>query len=120
MKLQLDVTKSIDQNASIYYDRSKKSKKKLEGAKESLEKSIKELAKLKKTHQVEQEKIVVKVTSLKQLEQIKKDAFFLNLPCSEVTDAGHTQIDPGTTTCLSIGPAPEETVDKVTGDLKLL
>ena len=67
-----------------------------------------------------QEKIVVKVTSLKQLEQIKKDAFFLNLPCSEVTDAGHTQIDPGTTTCLSIGPAPEETVDKVTGDLKLL
>lgn len=67
-----------------------------------------------------QGKIVVKVTSLKQLEEVKKHAFTLNLPCSEVTDAGHTQLSPGTITCISIGPAPEEIIDKVTGDLKLL
>ena len=67
-----------------------------------------------------QEKIVVKVTSLKELENVKKDAIDLNLPWSEVTDAGHTQIAPGTTTCISIGPAPAELIDKVTGTLKLL
>ncbi len=67
-----------------------------------------------------QEKVVVKVTSLEQLEQIKKHAISLDLPWSEVTDAGHTQIAPGTVTCISIGPAPETMVDKVTKDLKLL
>ena len=57
----------------------------------------------------------------KDLEEIKKHAIdHLNLPWSEVTDAGHTQIAPGTTTCISIGPAPENLIDKVTGDLKLL
>lgn len=67
-----------------------------------------------------QEKIVVKVTSLKELENVKKHAIDLNLPWSEVTDAGHTQIEPGTTTCISIGPAPSELIDKITGSLKLL
>jgi len=67
-----------------------------------------------------QEKIVLKVSSLKELEQVKQDAIELDLPWSEVTDAGHTQISPGTTTCISLGPAPEEKIDKITGDLKLL
>ena len=67
-----------------------------------------------------QEKIVLKVSSLKELEQIKQDAIELGVPWSEVTDAGHTQIAPGTITCISIGPAPEEKIDKITGDLKLL
>jgi PTH2 family peptidyl-tRNA hydrolase len=67
-----------------------------------------------------QEKVVVKVSSLKELEEIKEDAISLNIPWSEVTDAGHTQIEPGTTTCISLGPAPEDIVDKITGNLKLL
>ena len=67
-----------------------------------------------------QEKVVVKVDGLKELEEIKKHAIDLNLPWSEVSDAGHTQIAPGTTTCISLGPAPEETIDKITGNLKLL
>jgi len=67
-----------------------------------------------------QEKIVLKVSSLKELEQVKQDAIELDLPWSEVTDAGHTQISSGTTTCISLGPAPEEKIDKITGDLKLL
>ena len=67
-----------------------------------------------------QEKIVLKVSSLKELEQVKQDAIELDIPWSEVTDAGHTQISPGTTTCISLGPAPEEKIDKITGDLKLL
>jgi len=67
-----------------------------------------------------QEKVVVKVSSLKELEEIKEHAILLNIPWSEVTDAGHTQIEPGTTTCISVGPAPEDIVDKITGNLKLL
>lgn len=67
-----------------------------------------------------QEKIVVKVSGIKELQNIKRHAIDLDLPWSEVTDAGHTQIAPGTTTCISIGPAPENLIDKVTGELKLL
>lgn len=67
-----------------------------------------------------QEKVVVKVDGIKELDEVKRAAIDLGLPWSEVTDAGHTQIAPGTTTCISIGPAPEELVDKITGDLKLL
>ena len=67
-----------------------------------------------------QEKVVVKVSSLKELEKIRAGAIELALPWSEVTDAGHTQIAPGTTTCISLGPAPEDLIDKITGELKLL
>ena len=67
-----------------------------------------------------QEKVVVKVGSMKELEKIKEDAISLDVPWSEVSDAGHTQLPPGTTTCISLGPAPENLIDKITGDLKLL
>jgi len=67
-----------------------------------------------------QEKVVLKVESLKELEQIEQAAIEFDLPWSEVSDAGHTQLPPGTITCISIGPAPEEEIDKITGDLKLL
>ena len=67
-----------------------------------------------------QEKVVVKVGSLKELERIKEHAISLDIPWSEVSDAGHTQIAPGTITCISLGPAPETLIDKVTKDLKLL
>jgi PTH2 family peptidyl-tRNA hydrolase len=67
-----------------------------------------------------QEKIVLKVSGPKELDEIKKHAIDLEIPWSEVTDAGHTQIAPGTTTCISLGPAPEDLIDKVTSELKLL
>ncbi len=67
-----------------------------------------------------QEKVVVKVSGLKELQEIKRQIIDSNLPWSEVSDAGHTQLEPGTITCISIGPAPENLIDKVTGDLKLL
>lgn len=67
-----------------------------------------------------QEKIVLKVSALKELDNVKRHAIDLNLPWSEVSDAGHTQLAPGTTTCISIGPAPENLIDKITRDLKLL
>lgn len=67
-----------------------------------------------------QEKVVLKVSGLKELEHVKNDAISLAIPWSEVSDAGHTQIAPGTITCISLGPAPEETIDRISGELKLL
>lgn len=67
-----------------------------------------------------QAKVVVKVHSLDQLMEVKKYAESLKLPVSLVQDSGRTQLDPGTATCVGIGPAPEELIDKVTNNLKLL
>jgi len=67
-----------------------------------------------------QKKTVVKCSGEKELLELMKEAGRLGLPLSLVEDAGLTQIPPGTKTCLGIGPAPEEQVDKVTGKLKLL
>ena len=42
------------------------------------------------------------------------------LPCFLVRDAGYTEIPAGTVTALGIGPAPEDAMDRLTGDLKLM
>ena len=67
-----------------------------------------------------QAKIAVKVKSLEELMKVKKHAENLDLPIAQVDDRGLTQLPPGTTTCIAIGPAPSELIDKVTKDLKLL
>lgn len=67
-----------------------------------------------------QAKVVVKVQSLEELIEVKKHADSLKLPVVLVLDSGRTQLEPGTATCIGIGPAPEELVDKVTNKLKLL
>ena len=36
-----------------------------------------------------------------------------------VRDAGRTQLEPGTVTALAVGPAEDDAVDAVTGDLSL-
>lgn len=42
------------------------------------------------------------------------------LPHYLVKDAGHTELPPGTITCLGIGPDDDKKIDKITGNLKLL
>ncbi len=70
--------------------------------------------------QAGQAKVVVKVHGMEELIEVRKRAESLKLPVVQVQDSGLTQIPPGTTTCIAIGPAPAELVDKVTNDLKLL
>ncbi|MDI6846628.1 MAG: peptidyl-tRNA hydrolase Pth2 [Candidatus Bathyarchaeia archaeon] len=65
-------------------------------------------------------KIAVKVESEKELIDLEKQARELVLPCALIIDRGLTEIPPGTITCLGIGPAPAEKIDKITGMLPLL
>jgi peptidyl-tRNA hydrolase, PTH2 family len=67
-----------------------------------------------------QAKVVVKTKSFQELMKVRQHAESLDLTVVEVHDSGLTQLPPGTTTCIGIGPAPDELIDKVTGGLKLL
>ena len=67
-----------------------------------------------------QAKVVVKVKNVEELIKVRNRAEELYLPVVQVQDSGLTQIPPGTITCIGIGPAPSELVDKVTFELKLL
>jgi peptidyl-tRNA hydrolase, PTH2 family len=67
-----------------------------------------------------QPKICVKVNSEKELTMLRGKLDEAGIPNALIQDAGLTQLEPGTTTCLGIGPAPSEVVDRYTGELKLL
>jgi PTH2 family peptidyl-tRNA hydrolase len=65
-------------------------------------------------------KICVKVKGEGELFEVFQKAKKLKLPCAIITDAGHTQIPPGTKTACAIGPCEDAKADEVTGKLKLL
>jgi peptidyl-tRNA hydrolase, PTH2 family len=67
-----------------------------------------------------QAKVVVKVKNIEELMDVRMRAEELNLPVVQVHDSGLTQIPTGTITCIGIGPAPSDLIDKVTFELKLL
>lgn len=66
-----------------------------------------------------QRKIVVRVDDLKALEEIMRKASSEGLIAEMIIDAGLTEVPPGTVTCVGIGPARADEVDRVTGHLKL-
>ncbi len=67
-----------------------------------------------------QPKIICKVDGLKDIHKLGESADHLGIPNVVIEDAGLTQLAPGTVTCIGIGPAPVEFIDKITGKLPLL
>ena len=65
-------------------------------------------------------KIAVRVESEKELLELEKKANELAIPCALIVDRGLTEVPPRTITCLGIGPAPAEKIDKITSMLPLL
>ncbi len=64
-------------------------------------------------------KVVLRAESEEELLKIYVEALEAGLPTSIIRDAGKTQLPPGTLTAIAVGPAPSETIDKITGHLKL-
>lgn len=67
-----------------------------------------------------QRKIAIKVKNEKELGELEEQAKELGLPNALIVDRGLTEIPEGTVTCLGIGPAPAELMDRLTGKLPLL
>lgn len=65
-------------------------------------------------------KVVLKVKDLNELTFYVRKAREADLPSYLIQDAGKTTVEPGTVTCLGIGPDDDDKIDKVTGNLKIL
>ena len=67
-----------------------------------------------------QKKVVLKIQSEEELFKLYHLFKESGLVSCMIRDAGHTQIDPSTVTCIGIGPGPDDEIDKLVGHLKLL
>jgi len=67
-----------------------------------------------------QKKVVLKVTSLKELYEFKAIADAQRITNSLITDQGRTEIPAGSVTCMGLGPAPNAVLDKINGGLSML
>lgn len=67
-----------------------------------------------------QTKIVCKVGSEDELQDVAAKAQVAGIEVSRIHDAGRTQLEPGTLTCIGIGPYLAKFIDPITKDLKLL
>lgn len=66
-----------------------------------------------------QAKITLKCRSEEELRTLQAMALSLDITARSIQDAGRTQVAPGTTTVLGLGPAPVSAINQVTGHLKL-
>jgi PTH2 family peptidyl-tRNA hydrolase len=67
-----------------------------------------------------QKKVVVKVSSESDITRLGTEARELGLTYSIISDAGLTEVAPGTVTCIGIGPSTSAKIDRITGNLPLL
>jgi PTH2 family peptidyl-tRNA hydrolase len=66
-----------------------------------------------------QTKIVLRLKDGIEAESIKKKLSAAKIPFAVVTDAGRTQVAPGTETAIGVGPYYADKLDSITGDLQL-
>jgi peptidyl-tRNA hydrolase, PTH2 family len=65
-------------------------------------------------------KIVVAAPADQDLLALLAKAQSAGIAACLIEDAGRTVVPEGTITCLGLGPAEDEALDKITGELKLL
>ncbi len=65
-------------------------------------------------------KVVVAAADEVELLRLQETAFSRGIPALLIEDAGRTVVPAGTVTCLGLGPAPDDELDQLTGDLKLV
>jgi PTH2 family peptidyl-tRNA hydrolase len=65
-------------------------------------------------------KVALEAESLEELKSLALQAEELGITNVLIQDAGHTEVPPGTVTCLGLGPDQAMNIDRVTGDLPLL
>ena len=65
-------------------------------------------------------KIVLMVSSEEELMDCYRKADRKGIPAKTVRDAGRTELEPGTATCVGLGPDIDERIDSVTGSLDTL
>ncbi len=75
---------------------------------------------IKKWQDQGMKKVILRVKDKEELYAYKQKAEDAGLVIALITDAGHTHLEPGTVTCLGIGPDKAEKIDKVTGTLSLI
>ena len=85
----------------------------------SLQSKKSDSSNFKKWYADGQKKVVVKITNESSLRQLQQHARDVGLTNSLITDAGLTEVPPGTVTCLGIGPATETKINEITGNLSL-
>lgn len=64
-------------------------------------------------------KVVLKVADEKELLKFRRFADDSGLKSSLIADAGKTTVEPGTVTCIGMGPDDDKKIDRLTGNLKI-
>jgi len=75
---------------------------------------------VKKWKEQGMKKIVLKVKDEKELLDFAGKFEEAGMVTSLIVDAGLTTVKPGTLTCMGVGPAPCEKIDKISGQLKMV
>lgn len=65
-------------------------------------------------------KVVLQAGTQAAIIALRNKATEAKIPFYIVKDAGLTEVEAGTITCIAIGPADDAEIDKITGALKLL
>lgn len=65
-------------------------------------------------------KVVLEVSDEKEIFRFESLARDAGLKTAVIRDAGRTVLEPGTLTCLGIGPDLESRIDRITGNLKMM